>query len=300
MAGATPDWASLKEKGFVVARGLLSEEQVAALCAEYRASGESPNRNYDMRNVSAELTERLAPTLLQAAAHASAGGVDADTLYVGVYISVNSGPGFSQWHQDHESYYLYQNHEHYLNVWIPIIKPDPHRSNLSIVPFDALKARAPALHDRLVGRGAGRFETIKGRYWWIDDADRSHHALDFHLDELATAPELAAGDALVMRGDACHRRQDGDTQRVAVSFRVLRSESRLTRERLVRGGLVKYIRMMRAPHPYAAMLNCFRTAGRNDITVGQFLEMTEGGRLEAASWTFPFRLLAEKVRASMS
>jgi hypothetical protein len=297
----TPDWASLRDTGYVVARGLFSDSQVAALCADYRASEKAADSNYDIRFVSPELVDELTPTLQCAAASAAAGGVDADLVHVGVYISVSSGPGFSQWHQDHESYYALQNHEHYLNVWVPIIKPDVHKSNLSIIPFDALKARSPKLHDRLFGGGAGRFETVKGRHWWVDDSTGVSEALDFHFDELGTAPELAAGDALIMRGDMCHRTQDTSTQRVAVSIRVVQSASHVTRKRLVKGCIVKYIRMSRAPVQYAAMLDCFRVARTNDLTIGEVVAMMREGKVQrSTSRMFPLRLLAEKLRASIA
>jgi hypothetical protein len=42
------------------------------------------------------------------------------------------------WHQDHEPYYVLQQTQNYINMYIPLVKPDPELSGLCLVPLDKL------------------------------------------------------------------------------------------------------------------------------------------------------------------
>lgn len=77
-------------------------------------------------------------------------GIDADMTSYALYFSIENGINFS-WHQDLESFFLFQDHYHYLNFYVPITKGNQKQSNVSIVPFDQLKIHAPEYYSKLVG-----------------------------------------------------------------------------------------------------------------------------------------------------
>jgi hypothetical protein len=192
---------------------------------------------------------------------------------------------------------MFQNHRDYLNIWVPIIKPELDKSNLSIIPFDAIKARSASLHDRLAGGGATDFVTHKGRHWLVDNMNGRRFDIGFDLGELSVTPQLAAGDALIFRGDIVHRTQDVLTQRVAASFRIMRSASPVSRKRFVRGSWRKYRMMVQAPQMYATILDCFEEARSEELTVHHLVEWMRTRGMSADSRVFPLRLLGEKARS---
>ena len=84
------------------------------------------------------------------------------------------------YHQDHESFFLIGEHYHYLNAWMVIEKGDPAHSNLTIVPFDALRAKSQILHDFCVGNGA---TVISGDLLQNDNLG-TWYKLDFDINDI--------------------------------------------------------------------------------------------------------------------
>src|SRR5690606_34553799 len=61
----------------------------------------------------------------------------------------------SVWHQDPDFFFLITgDHTHYVNLYIPVVKPDAERSNVEVIPFDALESASPAAFDLFHGGGA--------------------------------------------------------------------------------------------------------------------------------------------------
>jgi hypothetical protein len=261
------DWSAMETRGAVVVPGFLDAPLLEALRGDYGSRRQLANRNLGLKEVSAALAERVRDRLLAVARHVRAStGIRADLLTGGQYFAIELGVD-EPWHQDHESYFLYQQHYHYLNFWIPIFKPEPSRSNLAFVPHDALAARAPALHARLRGGGATRALPDGTRSVILSDDRGGRTPLDFALDELAVIPALHAGDLLLLRGDVLHRTQDATTARVSVSFRMIDSTSPVSRRRLTSGSAKKLGMMLKNPWPYGRALHCFRRAGRDEVAV---------------------------------
>jgi hypothetical protein len=265
-------WQDLATKGFLQVRGFLGAGELARLQKDYgfQVAKAIENANYDVPSASPLLTRRFEPQLQAAsAAVRAATGIDADMTVCGLYFAIEQGISFP-WHQDHESFFLYQQHAHYLNFYVPIVKPDPKHSNLCLVPFDRLSAAlAAAEFQRLVGGGATRFFPEGGHTRVCDDERGEEFVLPIDIEGLKVTPELEPGDLLLMRGDMIHRTQDTHCARIAVSFRRTRSTATISRSRLVAGAAVKHEMMSKNAGLYEPLRKCLDSSGREEITAMQ-------------------------------
>jgi hypothetical protein len=211
------------------------------------------------------------------------------------------------WHQDHESYFAFQDHANYLNLYIPIVKPDPEQSNVSVIPLDSLRNRAAEVYERLLGRGATRLvETNRG--WKLRDDEHGGTISKLHFDirEIEETPSLQAGDLLVLRGDVLHKTQDANTRRVAASFRMMNGQTTISRKQLARGGVAKTYVMYLGKEFYHAIFQYFDHVKSDLITVDGLSRHLEsisdshipGKRMSSCGRTsFLLRLAREKLRA---
>ena len=148
----------------------------------------------------------------------------------GTYFSTEKGINFG-WHQDHESYFVNQTHQHDLNIYMPIKKPELESTNLCVIPIDSFKERASKAWSALEWGGASTAQIEDGCTMISNDhAGGVRTMLDFELEELCETPKLAAGDALLLRGDIFHRTQDNDTARVALSVRAFNPDITVAKE----------------------------------------------------------------------
>jgi hypothetical protein len=267
-------WSDLDTSGFLVGRSLLSDDAVQVLRTEYN-SGRRPDAYYLGlkplgRHARVLLEEILAPLLARIREHT---GLRTDTVLKGYYFStayVNY-----TWHQDFDL--LAQDPVDYLNLYMPVAKPVVEKTNLSVVPFDVLRARAPTAFAQLKDRRGLVFErrdtTCSGttEYSATDTRDGRTESIEVDFDQLAVTPHLAAGDLMMLRADTIHRTQDADTDRVAISVRTVNAHAVLRRsELLTQGALVRGQR-----REAAQLLACFRHASREDVTIEEFLRFTE-------------------------
>jgi hypothetical protein len=261
------DFGAMRSRGVVVVPRFLDEAELESLRADYLAKSVAINRNLTIKDVSAACIQRVSGRLRDVAERVrAAAGIDADHLTGGNYFAIDLGVN-EPWHQDHESYFLFQQHYHYLNFWIPIVKPERARSNLSFVTHDALAARAPAISERMVGGGATRAVQVRGGTTLLFDDGGGRAHLDFALDEVAASPPLDAGDLVLLRGDVLHRTQDAATPRVAVSFRMIASQSSVSRRRLVSGSAKKRDMMLKHSWPYVCALDYYHRVRRGEDAV---------------------------------
>lgn len=144
--------------------------------------------------------------------------------------------GVLNWHLDHFSYFLYQDHKNWLICYLPVVKASSEFSNLAIIPDNVLKRLDPRTHARVTGRGAMRFRVVEGdtaewfkkRFpneeihvgdWWaIDDFNDKTMGwkLSIDLEQEKIVPELRTGDLLIMRADVIHRTNDANQSRISV------------------------------------------------------------------------------------
>lgn len=220
----------LATRGFAVVRGFMPSDLVETFARDHRSGAASANKAYSLGLPGAEAMDQLRPLIeRQIAIFQANPGFSPTRIGGGVFFAVGNGINFG-WHQDHESYFIHQTHRHYLNVYIPVVKPERAKSNLSIVPADNFAEAMPTLWARLEGRGAATFRQEGDRLSISDDwAGGLIGEPVTHLDNIAETPTLDAGDALLMRGDLFHRTQDTDTPRVALSVRVSDDTHTVTR-----------------------------------------------------------------------
>ena len=293
----------LETKGFVVVRGFLSPDEVQLLRDDHAELTLDDNQNFNSKSPSSSVMSTLKlrfDDVLRQVTEQTSIHVDVYVPDTSVYFAVGSEVGVNfPWHQDHESFFLVQNHYDYVNFYMPIVKPDVGRSNVCVIPFDVLKREAPAAHDFLVRNGAGHFKPVAGR-WLASNDDRGGMCIiDKDLEALAVTPELAVGDLLLMRGDIIHRTQDAETERVALSWRAASGSTLISRSRLAGGGVRKAQMMRKHPAPYQKMFDAFDTAGKDEMPLTELLEVYElastPGPVDPK--TFSRRLVAEKRRA---
>ena len=267
-------WRDLETRGFVLIRSFLSEEEVRLCRADYAQQPVDPtNRNYGLSPASQKAEERLLDRVREMLALVrSRTNLRVDLPIGGSYFATGRGIKFS-WHQDHESFFAIQNHYDYLNFYIPIVKPRTDKSNLTIVPFDALERESPALFRKVVRGGASRFLPLGSREMIFLDDPGSVHVMKADLDRIAHTPLLDPGDLLLLRGDVIHRTQDAETERVALSFRAASSETLVRRSRLVAGGLYKAVMMVNNVATYERMFRAFDETGESAVGMHELNEV---------------------------
>ncbi|MBC7975044.1 MAG: phytanoyl-CoA dioxygenase family protein [Myxococcales bacterium] len=289
LAAARVPWKDLDARGYVVVPGFLNAAELDGFRADYEAADRAASAHnagpdaatrtadaidvpYKVRHVTPAARAAIEAKLNAVAATVSAQTAVQVNSHAGgpfgnIYFTTGGDRGLS-WHQDSVSYYAYQNHHDYVNFYMPIVKPERARSNLSVIPFDALAARSPALASRVRGKGATRFVAKDGQTVVHDnDGGGKHGTLPYLLDEIAATPELDAGDLLLLRGDMIHRTQDTSTRRIAVSLRMMNASTRVRRAALVRGGLVKTLVMVQLRKDFSRLFASFAAAGRDELSV---------------------------------
>jgi ectoine hydroxylase-related dioxygenase (phytanoyl-CoA dioxygenase family) len=139
--------------------------------------------------------------------------------------SINLG-----FHQDYESYFIFNEHSHYLNFWIALDKDDVENSNLTVVPFDALQLANPIVYEILRGSGATRIEDNLV----IKNDSGGRYKLDFDLNDIAITPKMRSGDLLLLRGDVVHKTQNQNANRIAISIRAIKKTAVINRRSFFR------------------------------------------------------------------
>ncbi|MCC7416392.1 MAG: hypothetical protein IT176_04560 [Acidobacteria bacterium] len=269
------DFADLETRGFVLVRAFLSDAELREYRIDFdRQPVDAANRNYRMVPASVEANARIrirVEEVLERVREQT--GLRPDAPQAASYFATGAKGGVRfSWHQDHESFFELQNHYDYLNFYIPIVKPLREKSNLCIVPFDVLERDSPATYRRVARGGAARFVRMGGLQLIVCDDAGTVHRMRGDLEHLAHTPMLDAGDLLLLRGDMIHRTQDADTDRVALSYRVYRAQSPISRRRLAAGGLMKAIMMANNSERYERMFKAFDLAGRTEIGAAELMQ----------------------------
>lgn len=297
MTTADSIWATLESRGFTHISSFFADSDLHVLINDFESVHTDTNTNYQIKFVSddvlASFMDKLAP-VVAAITHKTR--INVDLTICGVYFDTDKIT-FS-YHQDHEDHYLFQGLYDYLNFYIPIIKPNPEKSNLSIVPFDFLQTRDPKTFERLRGRGASRLRLLKaGRTKVFDDVRGDSWLMNCCVDEIAITPTLCAGDLLVMRGDVIHRTQDADTRRVAVSLRMANSNQIVRKCDLLKGSLVKFRYMIGCRNQFIRALRCFQTM--EETTIGELYSHLRATSDPITISGFLLALLQQKLRLQL-
>jgi hypothetical protein len=262
----------LMTRGFSVIPAFLDAAAIAGFADDFDGGSQLDNQMYTLGVASPERIDALKPAitrLLETLRRDSE--IDVNFIGGGAFFATRNGINFG-WHQDHESYFMGQTHRNYLNLYIPVIKPDPARSNLSVIPIDHFRAREPALWSKLEWGGATSAVYREDKTHISDDCRGGlHGSLDFNIQEMAETPQLAAGDALLLRGDMFHRTQDAETHRVALSIRMLNDTHEVTRAHFNQTCQTKNAFMARNRNIYDRIRNVFET--HESLTYRQLMNL---------------------------
>ena len=152
--------------------------------------------------------------------------------------------GVLNWHIDHFTYYFHNDHKNYLICYIPIFKSDPKKSNVAIIPYDALKRKDINTFKKIKDRGAVRFRKVeKDTKPWFDMRFKKEtkindwYALDDYndhtqgwkmnadLEKIKIVPKLNLYDLLIMKADVIHKTNDAKIDRIAIRCDILPKNS---------------------------------------------------------------------------
>jgi ectoine hydroxylase-related dioxygenase (phytanoyl-CoA dioxygenase family) len=263
------DLTDLKTRGFAVVKNFLTDLEIKPQLQNYEIqknnqSSQIKIKNYSVIKASTEhnLTDKIKRLLDKVAQQTdiSINLVGPTGVYFDTQL-VNTG-----WHQDHLSYYTWQTGYHQINFWIPLIKPCPTMSGLCVVPMDTLKTHIGDLFEQhILDQGAKRFIPTDNRTHVIDDDSGHEFELPVNLNDIAVAPELQAGDLLIVRGDVIHTTQDSDTNRVALAIRAVDGNKAVDRTKFQQQCNMK--KMLLDADSGTKKINNYFAAGHNQFVI---------------------------------
>lgn len=259
----------LETKGFAVIENFLSDQEIEFLINNY-SNRTNNNNNYNAPLSSPAAGTHIAPKIKNILQLINQQTVLRPDFLIPTGIFLNTQFINFDWHQDHESFYLWQHHYDSINFYIPLIKPDRNQTGLSVLPMNALLNLIPNSIDYIVGKGAKTFKIFDTRTNVIDDVTGTETFWNFNINDLAIHPELSAGDLLMLRGDVIHKTQDSNTKRLAISFRCFNSRAVISKEQLIHDASDKKKKFIKNnPLPYQLRLALFDELNTNTITAEQ-------------------------------
>lgn len=259
----------LETKGFTVIENFLSDHEINFLIDDYHDRINN-NKNYNAPLSSQSAGEKLSFKINNILQSINQQTILRPDFLVPMGMFVNTQYIDFNWHQDHESFYIWQHHYDSINFYMPLIKPEKNQTGLSIVPMDRLAAAIPDSIDYIVGQGAKTFKASDATTKVIDDVTGSETCWNFDINDLAVHPTLSAGDLLMLRGDIIHKTQDLNTNRLAISFRCFNSRATISKTNLVRPGSYKKQRFIKNNSvPYKILLSMFDDLNTDSITAQQ-------------------------------
>jgi len=229
------DLKLLETAGFIVIPQFLTADEVQLLVTEYdRAETAHAHDTAKNKNAMVALSctprwvrDKISNFLTQVNSQTN---LSVNCVFPGVTYFDNRCVKYN-WHQDHDTYYMWQNSYNFLNFWIPIVKPERDQSGICVIPFDVIMPQiSQSVQQRLIGRGSKKFPLRGNKTIMRDDSVGDYTVLDINIEDIKQTPSMAAGDLLLMRGDVIHKTQDSLTPRVAVSIRACDADYALSKE----------------------------------------------------------------------
>jgi hypothetical protein len=251
------DLKQLETRGYTVIPNFLTPAKLAECVEIYKQLPETySNKNYSLKKSSTAIIPEVLALLkeITAVTNITANSVSRNTIYFD-----NSLVEFC-WHQDHESYYRWQNSYNSLNFWIPIIKPSADRSGIGIIPYDILQSIVPDVAETQVrNRGAKRFGVqTDGTTKMYNDELGTEEILPVNFNDIGETPAVLPGDLILMREDTIHKTQEITGHRVAMSIRCIDSNSILTAENFNIGEDLKKSMINKNLDSYAELIKGFK------------------------------------------
>jgi len=267
----------LKSRGFVVVRDVFDTKLLATIEADARRP--NPNgRKFiqfapdDIRVAAQEASQTLLGQIREQT------GIGVSMFEGALYFHANgkknaradgTGETFDI-HTDRLAYYLVQDFSQYLNFWFPIVKPDPTKSGLVVIPRDVLKEKDPSIFEATDCRGAAEYLGFRPNGFEYE-ADGAFKQLtpQVDLNDLAIVPSVSPGDVLLVRGDVLHGTQDNDTDRIALSIRAINPNYVVKQSVFLTMSKHKYDRLLAEAHFTATVLDAF--GGQPEVRLGELV-----------------------------
>jgi hypothetical protein len=259
----------LETKGFTVIKNFLSNHEIEFLINDY-SNQTNNNNNYNAPLSSPAAGSHIAPKINNILQLINQQTTLRPDFLIPTGVFLNTQFIDFNWHQDHESFYLWQHHYDSINFYMPLIKPDRNQTGLSVLPMDALVNVIPNSIDYIVGKGAKTFKILNNMTKIIDDVTGTETFWNFNINDLAVHPELSTGDLLMLRGDVIHKTQDLNTKRLAISLRCFNSQSVISKEQLIHLESDKKKKFIKNnPLPYKLQLSLFDELNTDTVTAEQ-------------------------------
>jgi ectoine hydroxylase-related dioxygenase (phytanoyl-CoA dioxygenase family) len=236
--------------GFVVIKNFLSDEEIEMLITEYKTKIDTVSQN---KNVSLTAYNKHLESILD-------NPIDTP-FHKGIFVDNTMAD--LPWHQDTESFFLFQTHD-IIKAYIPIIKERSDISGISLISNEYVDT----LNDKNIirGRGATVIRENQNGVFVIDDDTDERIKIDLDLRN-HISPLLVPGDLLIFNGDVIHKTQDTITHRVAVSFMCARGKDVISLEKLNSGGKRKRDCINNNPLPYERVQDRFKELNATTLTI---------------------------------
>ena len=265
---------NFNQTGYAVIPNFLTQEEVELLSNDYVTSQVSSNKNYSIACASRQVLTELKPKIQKVLDLVnSQTSLTVDLLTPGAMYTDTKWIDWG-WHQDHESYYILQQHIDYLNFYVIIKKEDNNRSGLSIVPLDKLLPFILGFEDLIINNGANVFIPSENTTEVRSDDTGNIFTIPVNINTIAVHPELTAGDLLLLRGDVIHKTQDNTTNRIAVSIRATRGSAVISKDKLLSGCKVKHEMISKNQQTYTEILELLK---QQDIVTAK--DLYEQGKI---------------------
>lgn len=229
----------LTTKGYVIIPNFLTEKEIQIFLDDYRYQHDkitdTTNHDVYIADISELAASAIHNKILKTLNDLN---FDVDTIIPGGYYT-NTQEGIMEWHQDHGSYFTFQQTYNYLNFYIPIEKPNRSLSGLSIIPMDSLESITKENFKFLLNSGARRFFTRNNTTQVNDDENDNIWIIPFNIDNINLSPDLSVGDLIILRGDVIHKSQDNITKRIAISIRATNGSAFINKQKILTGGKMK-------------------------------------------------------------
>ena len=267
------NFKNLETEGFVVVKNFLDSADLTQLKINFELSYQQPrsNKNYNtIPSVALHNLDDKIKSLLSTVTQTTDISVNWITPK-GVFFATNEVK--FDWHQDHEPFWWAQDSYNHLNFWMPVIKPDPLSSGLSIIPFSRLLSADRELTTKyILKRGATRYKISDDSTTILDDNTGLKHRLNIDISSIAVEPKVDVGDLIILRGDVIHRTQDTDNLRVSLGIRCYNNESILLREKFVRGSRLKRTMIEQNQITYQFLIDQFIHQGKKSVPLSELLK----------------------------
>jgi hypothetical protein len=269
------NFSDLETKGFLVIQNFLDKQEISEvtdiyseILNQYQNTG-SVNKNYSILRGTLPANILVnARKLLEVINQKTNLKTNLITNQTADYLD-NQLLNFG-WHQDHESYFKWQNAYNDLNFWIAISKPSETEAGLQVIPQNELAYKNLTIfEEQILGKGAKLFLPSTNSTIIHDTETGQVTTLPFSINDLSYTPTLFVGDLLLLRGDLIHKSQSSTVPRLAISFRAINKNQILSKKKFYGGSIKKQVMIFNHLKAFQPIIDAFET--KDFFTVEEIL-----------------------------